>query len=469
MFSKPAKPRSIASQLVFRFTLAAALLLFCGLVVLYLIVVRHAFEEDNIFLADKISALRAELKNIRGPEALQEQLKSPHFGKNVTYWIRALDPAGQVVAETPGMSDILAQTVFPPSRNGATVNVPQNYRAQGKLFSLAITNERTNNGSYLLQVAQDRTVDEQFTREFAALLGIVLVFGILLSALIAVTVTRRGLRPLIEMTESFQRVGPTHLHERVPPTGWPRELQPLAVAFDGMLERLEDSFTRLSQFSADIAHELRTPIANIRGEAEVALARPRSPAEYQEVMESNIAECERLSGVIDNLLFLARAEAAEGHLQLALLDARAEITKIAAFYETIAEEQKIAIACRGAGTICADPLLFGRAISNLLENALRFTPAGGRIDISIETNASQSKISVTDTGCGISQEHISRVFDRFYRIDSSRSSQGAGLGLAMVKSIAELHGGSAALTSEVSRGTTVTLVFPQPSSPIASA
>jgi two-component system heavy metal sensor histidine kinase CusS len=284
--------------------------------------------------------------------------------------------------------------------------------------------------------------------------------GILASAVIAFTVTKRGLRPLAEMTRSLKRIGPKRLHERVPLTGWPRELQPLAIAFDEMLDRLEDSFTRLSQFSADLAHELRTPIANIRGEGEVALTRARTPEEYREVIESSVGECERLSGIVDNLLFLARAEAAEGHIQRTLFNGKAAVEKIASFYEAVAEEQHVAITCAGESDIHADPMLFGRAVSNLVENALRFTPAGGTISISIAARGADSEVSVKDTGCGIAAEHLPRVFDRFYRADSSRSSQGAGLGLALVKSIADLHGGSTVVASEVDRGTTVTLTFP---------
>ncbi len=463
MSSKPAEPRSIASQLVFRFTLAAGLLLCFGLVVLYLIVVRHAFEEDNVFLADRISALRADLKNLSGPKALQEQLRVPQLGKSMTYWIRTLDATGNPVAETPGMNEMLPQSVFPEARNETTITKPKNYRAHGKLFSLAATKETTDGRSYLIQVGQDRTVDEEFTKQFGGLLVVVLIFGIFLSAMIAARVTKRGLRPLTELTRSLKRVGPTHLHERAPLTGWPRELQPLAAAFDDMLDRLEDSFTRLSQFSADIAHELRTPVANIRGEAEVALTRERTPAEYREVIESNIAECERLSGIVDNLLFLARAEAADRHIQSTTFDGRAEIEKIATFYEAVAEDQEVALTCVGDGKVHADPLLFDRAVSNLVENALRFTPAKGKIQISLATDPAKSSISVSDTGCGIAKEHIARVFDRFYRVDPSRSSIGAGLGLSLVKSITDLHGGSAILESEINRGTRVTLIFPNPS------
>jgi two-component system heavy metal sensor histidine kinase CusS len=461
MFSKPAEPRSIASQLVLLFTLAAALLFCCGLGLLYWIIVRHAFEEDNAVLADKISALRTDLKKANGPGALSEELKIVRPGQRVAYWVRLIDSEGHTVAETPGMEGLLPPNIFPGTENSnGSVDRPQNYEAAGKLFSLVAMTARAGPRSYTMQVAQDRSSDEQFMKEFAALLAVVLLLGILASAVIAFTVTKRGLRPLTEMTRSLQRIGPERLHERVPLAGWPRELQPLAVAFDEMLDRLEDSFTRLSQFSADLAHELRTPIANIRGEAEVTLTRARTPEEYRQVIESSVSECERLAGIVDNLLFLARAEAAEGHIQRTVFDGHVAVEKIAAFYEPIAEERHVPVTCLGEGDIHADPMLFGRAVSNLVENALRFTPAGGTITISIAPRAAAAEVSVKDTGCGISAEHLPRVFDRFYRIDSSRSSRGVGLGLALVKSIMDLHGGTAVAESEVARGTTVTLTFP---------
>src|SRR5205085_2653282 len=162
---------------------------------------------------------------------------------------------------------------------------------------------------------------------------------VIASALIAITVTRRGLRPLAKMRRMFERVQPAHLHARIEPDLWPIELRPLAASFDGMLGRLEDSFTRLSQFSADLAHELRTPIGNMLGEAQVALTRERTSEEYRSIIESTAAECERLSGIIDNLLFLARAESAEQQIERSLFDGRAALEKIARFYESPAEER----------------------------------------------------------------------------------------------------------------------------------
>jgi two-component system heavy metal sensor histidine kinase CusS len=462
MSSKPIKPRgprSLTSQLVVLFTSAAALLLLCGLGVFYWIVVRHAFEEDNAFLADKISALRADLDQRSASAVLNEQLNTGAGGEHATYWVRIVDSRGRVVAESSKMNGLLPSNIFPAAQTPS--QHPLDYRIGGKLFSLVATTQEVGAERYTIQLAQDRSGDEEFTREFGALLAVVMAFGILASALIAITVTKRGLRPLAQMTRSLSLIGPSHLNERVSPAGWPRELQPLAVAFDDMLDRLEDSFTRLSQFSADLAHELRTPIAIILGEAQVALTRSRTPDEYREVIESNVGECERLSGIIENLLFLAHAEAADGQIQRTLLDGKAVIEKIAGFYETVAEEQHITMTCTGNDQIYADRILFDRAMSNLVENALRHTPPGGTIQISIQARATNSEISIADTGCGIAAQHIPRVFDRFYRIDSSRSSRGTGLGLALVKSIVDLHGGSAAISSEVKHGTLVTLIFPK--------
>lgn len=462
MSSKPAEPRSIASQLVFLFTPAAAILLGCGLAVMYWIVVRHAFQEDQAVLQDKLFALRADLRTGGGPQALNEALKALRGGEKAGYMVRITDAAGRIVAETPGMDHTLPSALFAGGESAKVAEWgPQDYRAGGRLFSLLSSQEEARGQRYVIQVGQDRSEDESFMLEFGFLVAGVLVCGIFASAVIAVTVSKRGLRPLADMTRSLQRIGPDRLHERVPPAEWPRELQPVAIAFDDMLDRLEDSFTRLSQFSADLAHELRTPLANIRGEAEVALARPRSPNEYESVIESSIAECARLAGIIDNLLFLARAEAAESKVQRAVFDGRAAIEKIAAYNEAIAAERHLEIACQGEGEVCADPVLFGRAVSNLVDNAVRFTPDGGRIIIALATVPEGAEIAVTDTGCGIAAEHLSRVFDRFYRVDPSRSTEGTGLGLALVKSIAELHGGSLKVASETGRGTSVTLKFPR--------
>jgi two-component system heavy metal sensor histidine kinase CusS len=461
MFSKRTEHRSIAWQLILLFTGATSLLLACGLGVFYAIVVRHAFAEDNAVLADKVATLRADLHE-NGPNVFAEELKGRHAGEHTAYWIRMLDSRGRTYAETPGMDRSLPPEIFPSAQKSASaVRSLKNYRGGGKLFSLVAVKEESGSQTYTIQVAQDRSSDEQVERNFGVLLIVVLSGSVLASTLIAITVTKRGLRPLGEMTRSLGRIGPTHLKERVTPADWPRELQPLAIAFDEMLKRLDDSFTRLSQFSADLAHELRTPIANMIGEAQVALTRDRTAAEYRETLESTVGECERLSRIVDNLLFVARVDAAREPIARKRFDARAAVEKIAAFYQTIADDNHVTISCSGDGQIYADPDLFERALGNLLDNALRFTPENGSIQIALSEHDADFEVAVSDSGCGIAPEHLPRVFDRFYRAESSRGSDGAGLGLALVKSIVDLHGGSATIQSEIGSGTTVTLRFPK--------
>ena len=475
MFSKRTKHSSIAWQLILLFTMATSLLLACGLGMFYAIVIRHAFAEDNAVLADKVAALRADLHE-SGPDVFAEELKSRQPREHNAYWIRILDSQGRTFAETPGMDRSLPPQIFPPppasakasadtQKSVSTVGGLKDYRRGSKLFSLVTLNEESGSQPYTLQVAQDRSSDERVERNFAVLFIMVLSGSVLASAFIAVIVTKRGLRPLREMTQSVARIGPTHLKERVTPAEWPRELKPLAIAFDDMLKRLDDSFTRLSQFSADLAHELRTPIANMMGEAQVALTRDRTAAEYRETIESSVGECERLSRIVDNLLFVARVDAAREPVARKRFNARAAVEKIAGFYQAIAEERHVTISCSGEGQICADPDLFERAVGNLLDNALRFTPENGSIQIALSKHDSDFEIAVSDSGCGIAPEHLPRVFDRFYRADSSRGSDGAGLGLALVKSIVDLHGGSVGIQSEVGRGTTVTLSFPNSDTP----
>ncbi|MCA1659708.1 MAG: heavy metal sensor histidine kinase, partial [Verrucomicrobiaceae bacterium] len=420
MSSSRSSPRSIASRLVFFFTVAAALLLCCGFGILYFIVTGHAFAEDNEVLRDKVSALRGNLLTAGDASVLRGELNNPADGERVHYLVRVRRGDGEVDAETNRMTDLLPSEVFPSPKQ----NAPIHFRTHGRLFALVSTTVDAGGQSYILQVAQDRSRDEQFTKRLRLLLVALVASGTLASALIAINVTRRGLRPLAEMTHALERVGPKQLHERVPPEGWPRELRPLATAFGEMLGRLEFSFTRLSQFSADLAHELRTPIANMRGEAEVALTRSRTAEEYREVIESSVAECERLSAIIDNLLFLARAEASDNPVQPTLFDGAEAIQKIAAYYESVAEERNIRVSTDGSGQVYADPVLFGRALTNLLDNAIRFTPDGGAISISLRPQPAHTEIRVRDNGSGIAAEHLPRVFDRFYRADASRALAG---------------------------------------------
>jgi two-component system heavy metal sensor histidine kinase CusS len=312
-----------------------------------------------------------------------------------------------------------------------------------------------------VQLAQERTQDERFAAYHAALITLMLGCVIVTCAGVAILVTRRILLPLKRLAESIERTGATRLDERVPMGSWPEELQPLAIGFNKMLARLEDSFTRLSQFSADLAHELRTPMAILRGEAEGALIKPRTPEQYRTVIESSLEEMQRLSAMIDNLLFLARAETIRS-IKPQFFDGRAAIEQVREFYEALSQDQGVELNSEGEGQVYAEPVLFRRALVNLITNALRFTPSGGRVTVSLKHRDGGSEVAVADTGCGISAQHLTNVFDRFFRGDAPRTSQGSGLGLSIVKSIMQIHHGNVSVKSDVGHGTVVALRFPHP-------
>lgn len=462
----PGWSRSITTRLTVLYTLSAFGMLVLATVFLYRVLTSDLERANSQFLGDRLHVLRAILQEgPEGPEALEEEVK---LGGD--YYARILNEGGQILIETPGMSGILPPSLFPAPISATETQGPSVKRSlrDGSSYQLiAAWAEvgRSNEKRKLLQVGLDVSSEEALITSYRRRLSIVLFLGLLFSAGASVVVARKGMRPLIEITKTAGRITATHLNKRIDPALWPKELILLATAFDRMLDRLEESFTRLSQFSADMAHELRTPINNLMGEAQVALSRTRTPDEYREVIESSLEEYARLSRMIDGLLFLARAESAEKQIERVKLDVRKEIEAVLEFHDAMAKEQGVKVTCEGKESLHADPILFRRAISNLLTNALQYTPQGGKVSLSIMKSDDQSvEVSVSDTGCGIAPEHLPRIFDRFYRADRARSQfpQGIGLGLAIVKSIMDLHGGTVTIQSETSKGTTVTLRFPPP-------
>jgi two-component system heavy metal sensor histidine kinase CusS len=277
-------------------------------------------------------------------------------------------------------------------------------------------------------------------------------------------IARSGIRPVEDVSNTARRIRTTALDERIDARHMPAELASLANQFNEMLDRLKDGFERLSRFSADIAHELRTPVNNVRGAMEVALSKPRAIEEYQETLASCTEEAQRLTRIIESLLFLARAEDPNHYIRRETLDVARELAVVRDFYDPSAAEAgvNIEVHARGPLHVPLDRTLFQRAIGNLLANALAHTSRGGSITLAATRENGMVSVNVSDTGCGISAEHLPHVFDRLYRVDPDRShaTGGAGLGLAIVKSIAISHGGSIQMSSQVGKGTQVSMQFP---------
>jgi two-component system heavy metal sensor histidine kinase CusS len=320
-------------------------------------------------------------------------------------------------------------------------------------------------GTQIIHAALDLSETEDFLARYRWLLLVVLAGAALGSLTAADRIAHKGLQPLREIVAATQRIRTSTLHERVHVAAFPAELASLAENFNNMLDHLEVSFTRLSRFSADIAHEFRTPLYALRAQAEVALSKARTREEYQDILASVVEECDNLSKILQSLLFIAQAEASVMKAERMWIDLEAEIRSVIEFYEAVATERDVTLTFRCQGEVRAflDRTLFRRAVFNLVSNALAHTPEGGAVSICAAREVSAIRVEVSDTGCGIPAEHLPRVFDRFYRVEKARTrgTGSMGLGLSIVKTIMDLHGGVGHIFSEPGRGTRVSLLFPQ--------
>lgn len=467
--SRPAQ-WSIVRRLTVLYTATTAVLLVAAAAYLYWTQVQNLEREDNDFLVNKIQDCRRLLRE--HPDQVRQlinEVQIESVTSPIKYYIRILDLKGRTVLETPGMAARLPASVFPAAASATTVprrgTLHRTGAGQVCLMMAGDAGARLAGADEVsFQVALDVSEEEELIEGYRWKLLAVILSGTVFSSVAGYFVARRGLAPLQEIAQVTERITASQLHERIESTGWPVELASLARSFDRMLDRLGDSFNRLSQFSADLAHELRTPINNLCGEAGVALSQSRTPDEYRSTLESSLEEFARLTRLIDNLLFLARADSPTATAACEQFKARAAVDSVCEFYEALAEDRGVSLRCVGEAAVSADPVLFRQAASNLISNALNHTPRGGQVLVTVQAGAEGGcDVEVADTGCGIEARHLPYLFDRLYRVEPARSQNpdGAGLGLAIVKSIMTLHGGTVRVESEPGRGAKFTLQFPR--------
>jgi heavy metal sensor kinase len=294
-------------------------------------------------------------------------------------------------------------------------------------------------------------------------LALVVPVALVVAAGVGYVVAGRALAPVAAITDLAGRIGGRDLHARLDLALPDDELGRLARTFNEMLARIEDAFERQRRFTGDAAHELRTPLSLMRSQLDVTLARRRSPAEYEEAMLDLGVDVDRLTGLVGTLLTLARADGGRLVPDLAPLDLADPIRFVLDQYRPVADEASIALRNEATPTpVAADQDLLVQVLVNLVANALAHTPAGGTIAVGSRSDGESARLWVTDTGAGIGPEHLERVFDRFYRVDSgrARAQGGAGLGLAICQAIAEAHGGAIGVRSTLGHGTTVEIRLP---------
>lgn len=306
-------------------------------------------------------------------------------------------------------------------------------------------------GTLTVQAALDPVHHTHFMAEFQRILFAYVALATLVSGLLGWLAARNGLSPLRAMKARAQAISAHKLDERMPVDAVPVELADLAQSLNDMLVRLQADFERLSAFSSDLAHELRTPISNLLTQTQVTLSQKRTADDYRDALASNSEEFQRLARMVSDMLFLAKTEngLALPHTETIALDA--EVAALYDFYEALAADRQLQMDMEGSAQIQGDRLMVRRALSNLLSNAIRHSPEHGRVRTSIRSTPQGTEVCVSNEGEAISPDALPRLFDRFYRADAARrhpASDGAGLGLAITRAIMQAHAGNVTASSE---------------------
>lgn len=401
---------------------------------------QHFIELDQQLLASRLSLLRRHLTDVGTQADLQTRLPALHeeLSHQADLSVRVTSGSGATWFES--------RAGLPPAPSSTGLNT---LHAQGTDYrSLAVALMPGSAASPHLVLYLDITHHQHFLQGMQRLVWLTVGLSALVTALLGAWAARSGLRPLRQMGRITARVSARSLTTRLPVEQMPAELAQLADSLNAMLQRLDDAFQRLSAFSADIAHELRTPLSNLLTHTQVTLTRPRSLDAYREALHDNLEELQAMAQMINDMLFLAKADQgllAPDATPLALHD---EVDSLLEYYALAAEEAAVQLTRQGQAWLPGDRTMLRRALCNLLDNALRFTPAGGQVRITLAAGPS---ITVANTGSAIEATALPRLFDRFYRVDPSRHDGGgehAGLGLAITRSIVQAHGGRIQVASE---------------------
>ncbi len=460
---------SLTQRLTLLFSGVTALVFAATGFYLYEALSRQLFIRNDAELIGKLHQLRHLISEVPDTATIRAD---PHRFHDVTIGaeglrLRILDKDGRMVVAVGEMPTLTLPTAVLATAKPAADVIHGWHMSDGGHGRLLATWARLGvdgrGPAVLLVLARESPERMVLMQNYRTKLLIALGSGVAVMALLGFVVVRRGLAPLDRVTAAASNITPSQLDRRLDIAKAPTEIAELARAFNHMLDRLQEGYERLSQFSADLAHDLRTPITNLMVASQVMLSRARSVEEYQALLASNIEEYERLARMAEHMLFLARADNEQIALRPEDLDMERELQRIAEYFEGVAEEAGVILAMNASGKLNADPVLLNRALSNLIANAIRYTPRGATIRVTAQPHpGGEYGIEVANPGAAIALEHLSRLFDRFYRVDSARagSEAASGMGLAIVKAVMVLHEGSVSAENGKEGETLFVLTFP---------
>jgi heavy metal sensor kinase len=315
----------------------------------------------------------------------------------------------------------------------------------------------------IAQVGQAMESQSRFIEAFKRIFIITMSFLLVVAAGVGWFMARRAVSGVEAVTRTARKISGGSLEERVPVKSRGDEIDQLATTFNEMLDRIQTLLTEIKEMSENIAHDLRSPIARIRELAEVTLTTGKSLDEYESMAASTVEECDRLLDMINTMLFISKTEAGVEKPSRTEVDIAALIASACAIFEPIAEDKNVMLRCEAPKkqVVFGDARMLQRMLSNILDNAVKYTPPGGRVEISLSETERDIVITIADTGVGISEADLPRIFERFYRGDQSRSEPGTGLGLSLARAVARAHGGDITVTSVQNQGSTFIITLPK--------
>jgi len=380
--------------------------------------------------------------------------------------VRIYDAHGSPIASSKNIpTDHLNTRVFNDVKKGADhfENAYIQVNEVPALFRIITTPVMENKRlSYVVQVASPLSQLHEVLRNLGFSLLFLLPLTVVLTGLSGVFLVQLTLRPVDQMIETIHQITAENLKLRLKIPGTKDEIDSLAQTFNQMIARIDEAFTTQRQFMEDISHELKTPLSVLKGELEVTLKRIRSAQEYETTLHSSLEEVDHLVGIVENLLTLARFDAKTTTLQEISLDLNALLKDSVEAIQVLAVQKNITLQLNSAHTVetKADKNQLKRCLLNILDNAIKYTPSGGKISIDLRQQKDSADIDISDSGIGIPESELPHIFDRFYRVDKSRSSVGFGLGLSIAQSIAMAHGGKIYARANVPHGTVFTISLP---------
>ena len=334
------------------------------------------------------------------------------------------------------------------------------------LIRAGVVFDDKHHGPFYVAVGRPMDESDKILKRYTWVYAGLIPFSLLCGCLLGWFLTGRVLMPVMEVAQAAQRITGSNLSLRIPARAAGDELDYLILTFNRMIERLESSFQQIRQFSTDVSHELRTPITAIRGQLEVALFTAKTIEQYRDATLNSLQDIERLSQIVRALLLLSQAESGQLALQKTRLDLASVVRDIVEQFQIPAEGARVELSADLPGECFAevDRVQIERMLSNLLSNAMKFTLAGGRVYVALRSSEESIELEVADTGCGIPQEHIPHIFERFYRVPAqvtcANPEPGLGLGLSFVAWIVKAHGGTIRVESAPGQGTRFTISLP---------